>query len=164
MQTTTRLVAVLFAFSIAGAACSSGGSGVSSSKPLSDFTQEDADKFCAYVDDVYADLDDDFLKIYCYAFSSFFAEGEECEMLAQECIEEGFDEEEEEEFECELGDLPECASEVTAGELEDCLEEEADDVESFARTVNCDTDFEQDLPLTPACQRIEDKCPGFFGD
>lgn len=162
MKTTTGLVSLLFAFSIAGAACSSGGSGVSSSKPVSEFTQEDADKFCAYTDELFAEIEEDFVKVLCYAIAAAFSDGEaECEMLAQDCIEDP-GEEEEEEFECELGDLPECASEVTAGEVEDCLEADAAQIESFAKTVNCASDFEQGLADTPECQAIEEKCPGFF--
>jgi hypothetical protein len=163
MKATTGLVSLLFAFSIAGAACSSGGSGVSSSKPVSEFDQGDVDKFCDYTDELFSEIEEDFVKVLCYALAAAFGDGEEeCEMLAQECIEGEEEEEEEEEDQCELGDLPDCASEITAGELEDCLEAEADQISTFARTVNCASDFEQAFVDPPECQAIEAKCPGFF--
>jgi hypothetical protein len=148
------------------------GSGVDSDKPFSEATVEDAMAFCEYVEG----LNDPEVtqRIECYIDAIFAAEqGEgECQAIAEQCLAEPL--EEEEPSECaeidgsDLEELPACASEVTFGEYEECVEALFSRNAAIADEISCDTDleplFEENGELPEPCLQARAACPELFSD
>ena len=144
-----------------------GGSGVDSDKPVSEATIEDAMAFCEYAQAVFSE--DDLKKVSCY-IEGIFAEaelGEDCQTVADQCLDEPFEPEGDDCAEIDQADLdetPACASNVTFGEYEVCVAAQADDFAALADTISCDTDPETlfNPPVPAACEQIQEECPDLF--
>ncbi len=152
--------------SIPLAACggSDGGSGVDRSKTLDAVTAEEAMDICESAADLVSE--EDSIRVNCY-FGAIIAAAldpeVDCETEAQACID---NPEPSEEDDCAVddADLPECASMVTVGEIEDCQEANADAFAELADSISCDTDLESVGEQEPECAEIQEKCPELFED
>jgi len=163
---TWKRIATALAVAAALAACGDGGSsgsGVDGDKTLDQLSDDEAVDLCEWSSTLISD--EELTRFGCYFAALLVSESrDQCEDLAQQCID---DAEPDEGIECVAdGDLPECASQVTVAEIEDCTADTIDQVEDIAGDISCDTDpqdiFTIDQP--PSCIEIEDKCPELFDD
>src|SRR5262245_43138863 len=123
---THGLVATLVVFLATGACGGDDDNGVDSgvdpAKPLDMLTDEEAVDLCEAA--LEATTDEDLKIIACYGFAIALTEEApetDCEMEAQDCIAEPDDPGPEDPCaNATAAALPECASEVTVGEFEDC--------------------------------------------
>jgi hypothetical protein len=140
------------------------GSGVDADKPFSEATVDDAQALCEYTEGL---IDPEVSqKIQCYAEGIFGEQQEQgdCQTIVDDCLAEPL---EEEPSECgqiddeDVADLPECASEVTFGEYEDCVDAVAVRSVELADDISCETSLEDllDEGLPQACAHIEEVCP-----
>lgn len=161
---------LLLAFAVA--ACSGGdggGSGVDSSKVLTDLTDADEIALCEHFSSTEAGLEDDNAKITCYYQGiSAALEGGDCQATTDACIAAEMPGEPED---CSTaGDemYPSCASMVTVGDMEACFGAFFDQAANFADGLSCATDlaeFETVLSALPqACLDVQTKCPDLFED
>ncbi len=146
------------------AACGGGdgdsGSGVDSSKALSDVTPAEQQDLCDYGQSLVSAEDSKSLG--CYFSAIFFSETEaDCQTAYDACMAEPDNTEQS----CDLGTPPDCASEVTVGEMEACAREQANAVTAAAGSLSCASDpaeLESLNELPPACKAVETKCPALF--
>lgn len=149
------------------------GSGVDSDKTLDEVTIGEAMDLCeAEFDSISAD---DIFTVACFLFAIGESEGDpeaDCDALAQECLDLPEDQRPDTEAECEIdpesfGDLPACASEITVGELEDCIFGISDAFADLADEVSCDLSSDEvidalDFAGVSACASIQERCPELF--
>jgi hypothetical protein len=144
---------------IAGCGGGDGGSsGVDPDKTLDQVTVDEAMDICEAAQNQISE--EDAKIVLCY-FTGILFGGENCEMVAQDCIADP-DSVEEEECDVTVDNLPECASQVTVGELEACQAAQARQISELADTVSCESDPNFDTPA--ACAAVEEKCPELFED
>jgi hypothetical protein len=145
------------------------GSGVDPDKPFGDATVEDAQAFCEYLDGLVSPEASQ--KVECYVEGILGAQQGrgDCQMIADDCLAEPIEEEPNEcnEIdEADLAELPECASQVTFGEYEACVDAYASLNLDVAAAISCETDleelFSQELP--DACMQIQEDCPELIGN
>ncbi len=144
-------------------ACSggdNGGSGVDSSKAITDVTVAEAVDICEWSEGLIDEQTDH--NIDCFFTAWFDAETPElCQAAYDACLAQ----DPESSSDCDdvsVDQLPECASMFTIGEMEGCIEARASLVKSAFSTLTCsstESDLE-DLDQTPsACTAIERDCP-----
>jgi hypothetical protein len=143
-------------------------SGVDSSSTLDELTAAEANDFCEWsagLIDTQAIVD-----FTCYVAAIVASQQSEdvvCEDFAADCIDQT--EPPSDAIECQVdADLPDCASEVTVGEFEDCLIAFVDQLVDIIDDVSCDTALEDlpedigDVALPAACMSIQEVCPDLF--
>lgn len=143
------------------------GSGVDRDKALSEVTDEEVTQLCEWSTDLVSDADA--IRFGCYLAALLLSsDAEQCQEVADQCIEEEEMEAEEEPADAcaEVEEFPPCAGEITVGQLEDCGEAGADQLRDVAQDISCDAvpdDF-ADLESPAACAVIEEACPDLFED
>jgi hypothetical protein len=173
MSEKTRIGAALAAL-LCAAACGGGGgggnddsSGVDPDQTLDEASSQERMDVCEWYLDQF--VDEDVVRLGCYIGAITLSEGsdQDCQMLADACLEDA----EGEEVDLggcaassEGGDLPECAADVTVGEYEACLGAQANQVAEVSSTISCDTTSDELIELLDfgrrrACQPIEEVCP-----
>ena len=111
---------------------------------------------------------DDFVRILC--FVEAIAESQDdpdvdCETFAEDCIDDSSNTVDE--LECEIDpetfgeELPDCASEVTVAELEDCYSAIIGVLQEAADDISCESVPVVD-PFQGPCDDLEDRCPDLF--
>ncbi len=144
------------------------GSGVDRDKSLSEVSEEEVVELCEWSFDLISDADA--IRFGCYVAGLLAAGGDadQCQELADQCIEEAEAEEPEDLGEvCEdAGGFPPCADEITVGQLEDCQEAGADQLHDVAQDISCEGAVEDftDFEAPEACVAIEEACPDLFED
>lgn len=156
----------LFTSSLCVAACGGGdggGSGVDASKDLLSLSDSEIESLCEYS---VSTSDAAHLKeINCYSQAVFTTQMMgDCETEFEACMAEP----DGEEFDCSTAAddmFPDCADQVTVGEMETCFE--AQSAATNAISISCSTDpedindlFDQEPPA--GCQAIIAKCPDLF--
>ena len=145
------------------------GSGVDRDRTLSELSDEEFNELCLWSFDLVSY--EDVLRFSCYQVALITAEGdqEQCQDIADECIEEFEDEAgevgEPGEEVCALADgYPPCADAITVGQLEDCSEASADQAHDLAQEISCGGAVEDftDIEAPEACVVIEEACPDMF--
>lgn len=140
-----------------------GGTSIDPSISLTDLSTAETEELCEYI----AGFVDpqDAASASCYALALFTSDSEEaCEASYAACVAE----DDTEETDCtEPLDLPACASEVTAGEMEACLKAQGEQFSAFANSISCTSDPAE--VFTPAelpaeCASANEKCPELFED
>jgi hypothetical protein len=139
-----------------------GGSGIPSSTTLDQLTDEQIVTLCEYVSEQFNS--DSIDKVVCHYIALAFG-SEMCEADVEECLAEPS-----EPADCSMApddELPACASQVTVGELEACLNEQAARFDQLAAGVSCSSD-PADLEAAfnevgPACMIVQQKCPELIG-
>ncbi len=146
------------------------GSGVERDKALSELSDEEFTELCEWSFGLISEADG--IRYGCYLAALLVSEGdaEQCQDLADRCIEEAGEEAAEEgtdtpEAICEdaVGFRP-CAAEITVGQLESCSEASADQAHDVAQEISCDGAAEDftDLETPEPCVMIEEACPDIF--
>lgn len=145
-----------------------GGSGVDGDKELGELSQEEVVEFCEWSLDLVSR--DDTIRFGCYlaALALSGGDAEQCQEIADQCIEEEAAEPDEpsEEVCAEAEGFPPCAAELTVDQLESCSEDSADQLHDVAEDISCDgavEDFE-DIESPGSCDVIEEACPDLFDD
>jgi hypothetical protein len=147
--------------------------GVDSNTTLDQLSEDDAQAFCDEVLGIFSA--DDFLVFGC-TLTGILQEEQDpeqfnCETVTQDCIDAQEDVPEQEPV-CtidptEVAVLPDCASDVTVGELQDCLEAFFSEFVDVLDSVTCDTGFDEVPPfpteLPEECAALEASCPELFG-
>jgi hypothetical protein len=165
-MTPLRGLLILCLLSPAFAIIACGDSGPDPSTPVSELDTAELESICrSYYHAPAGVSDTDFARWQCYVQAIVLHDDSpglfpDCEQLALDCIEESGAEEPED---CELdesdrSDLPECASDVTAGELQDCFDAVADQIRDGTDEVSCQLTVD-DVGLPAACSDIETRCP-----
>lgn len=171
MSEKTRIGAALAAL-LCGAACGGGGggddtSGVDPDQTLDEASSQERMDVCEWYLDQFNDKD--VIRLGCYIGAITLSEGsgQDCETLAEACLEDA-EGQPPDLGGCvgagEGGELPECAADVTVGEYEACLGAQADQVAEVSSTISCETTSDELIDLLDfgrrrACQPIEDVCP-----
>jgi hypothetical protein len=159
-----RLLAVLVCAVAACGGDDDGNSGVDPEKTLDQVTIEEAMDLCEWSVD---QVQDDFVRFSCFVEAIADSQGDpdaDCEALAEECID---DPPGEDAVECEVDpdtfedSLPDCASEITVADLEDCYAALIDTIEDAAGDISCDSVPVIDA-FPDACVDIDDRCPDLF--
>ncbi len=141
--------------------------------PVDELEESDTEALCAQLEDagetLEQELGEDGLKrLTCTAFAVLLGGGGNeaaCEAAVEECMasEEGFEPDEEEEFEC--SEVEDCSA--TVAEMEACINDSINATRALVNGLTCANALErlQGAEEAPAsCQAIEDKCPGILED
>jgi len=155
------------------AACGDGGgSGVDPDKTLGETTEGERETMCEWYAEEIGDAD--VARVSCYIAALVVTENNpalDCEELAQECLED--EEAAQPDLECGetdvFGGLPECATDLSVGELEGCLSGFIAQVEQVSEEASCEGTSEElfeafDLGTVRACEALLEACPELQGD
>jgi hypothetical protein len=157
-------------------------SGISGSTQASTLSAADAARLCdSFETQFFAIVSEEELDELTCAIGGFFTavfSGEEdlegiCQGAYEECLAAGPDPDDgEEEEECFLlNDELRATCQATAAELQACVRDQAEAAKQLAEEFTCANiealladEGGEDEGLSPACQVVDTKCPGFFGD
>ncbi len=134
---------------------------------------DDVDAFCDEMEEYMEDnLDIDELECMGIALVMAFFSGSEdeaeatCEETYSACLAGELDDEfEEDELVCELKDMDLSQCDASVEEMEACVVETTEELNEFMNQFSCGSVFEligEEEDLGPACQVVDDKCPGFI--
>ncbi len=166
----TRLSLLLAVGVLSVAACGGGGgdgagSNVDSAKPLSDLTEEESRELCEYSAQEFDVAESQAAG--CQLLALLLSDSpESCQASYDSCMAE------EDTVDCSTEsldpeELPDCAANVTVGEMEACVEARFDQMVELTEGLSCSSDpgeasFPSSLPAI--CEEIEEKCPELFED
>lgn len=168
MKTPIRGILITLALgAISLAACGGGdganGTSIDPSISLTDLSAAETEELCEYISSIIDPQDAQSAS--CHFLALLTSDSvETCEASYVACIAE----DDTEETDCtEALELPECASEVTAGEMEACLEAQGTQFAALASSLSCTSDPEEafaPLELPAECESANEKCPELFED
>lgn len=143
--------------------------GVPEDKTLSELDEGDKDAICDTIDGLVGP------EVECFGAALLIALFSEdvaaCQATFDACIDDPEQFAEESDFDfgegaCSVENIPEDCN-ATVGELEACISEQNDAIQSLLDNFDCaevlDSDGSDEGP-GPACQAVEEKCPGFLDD
>ncbi len=167
-----QLISILFVASTLFGCDTSGSdatsdAGNSLSKPVNELTSDELMEICDLRDQI-ADVQFEKVACYLYLIQQEKEFGALCERDIEDCIaapppETAFLAAS---WRCVLPDeLPACAAEVTAQELDECYTDKLAKFHMIEASVTCDFDTEDpsnDVDLVSSCQAINAQCPGLL--
>lgn len=138
---------------------------------IDQLSDAEAAELCAEATDILSS--DVFLEFTCYliAISTYPDDVDLCTADAEDCL---ATMEPISEFECWIDPdtvavLPDCASDISAADFQDCMLANVQQIVDFIDGIDCETSFDE-LPTDPAdfelpeeCAAIEAACPELFG-
>lgn len=180
---TRRLMTccTLFALVVMFVACGDAefSSSLDSELKVSDMSDEEAATFCeegeAFEEDA-SDTMEELGCIFAAAFGAAFSEeGQEvqaCEQTYDACMSgemENMDEGAEYDDTCDIEEMDRSNCDATVGQIIACAEEELEKMEQVVSDFSCSDIADEDAAMEeeemgPACQAVEDVCPGYMSD
>jgi hypothetical protein len=165
-----RALTFVLALQLAVVACGGDDDGDLGFDPDTTYDQATVEEAMAFCEHIQASVDRAAeQKIDCYVegIVAQDQEGADCQAVADACLEEPVDDDP---ADCgditqeEIDDAPDCADQVTFGEVLDCFDALGDQNASVAGEISCDSDLEEilDTPQPEACTRVISQCPELF--
>ncbi len=166
---TLSLLAGLVALPLVACGGGSGdgalGTDIAPDTRLSELSQEESNELCEASSAEFDSRDSE--SVSCYFLAQLTSSSQEqCQAAYDQCMQDPVEVTDCEEDALDTAELPDCASEVTVGEMESCFQAQADMMRELEASLSCDPEADDvALPETPEeCQRLEDKCPELFSD
>jgi hypothetical protein len=153
---------MLLALALVSPACGGDdGSGVDPDKTFDQVSAGEANDICEWVADLVSESDAKQVACYLVGIVTEQLGGGDCDQVADACLADTTPAQ----AGCSVTtqELPECASTVTVGEVETCLEDVASQIASLADTISCDSSLAE-LEDPASCVAIDEKCPDLLED